>query len=210
VLCSAPPATAAVTVESMSYKNFAREAADMYLKDVIHAHEYQIEAAKTRWTYQIDLRLLQSNAASWFDTQLANVQLMREEIFGSFFEARAADDLVREEMWRLRAAAIEAGQPEPVTVVAQHYLQMRRDNLAFTQKFADWANKNAAVTKDLLARARWAFSQEAMAQEELNYYIELDGLGEGFVRAAAAEIAKAQRLLHEAESDLTALAPGPG
>jgi hypothetical protein len=204
---AASGARAEVTAMSMSYRNFARESEDARVRDLISSHVHAADAAKAQWSYDADQRLLPSNSVSWFETQLTYIQLLRERFLSYFYKARSDDAGVRQEMWNLRAAALEAGQPEPLGVIAQHYVQMRKDNLEACAKFADWAKKSAAAAQDLELRARRLLAQGGMAREEYNYYLELLELGQEAVNGAYAELQKGQKLLEEAQSDLAQVNP---
>jgi hypothetical protein len=186
----------------MSYKNFAHEAEDDRLRNLIHASKYEIEAARTKWEYQTDLSLLPTQAASYFDTQFAYLRLITQQFSVVYYTGLAADAQVREALWSDRASDLEAGKPDSPLSIAQYYVQLRTDNVDVSQKFATWASQIAGVASDLRARAESLYSRGAMAQEEFNYYIELDRIGQAAIVAANAEVQKAQRSLAEAQSDL--------
>jgi len=202
VVCAGPARAAGISANSMTYKNFAREAADERFRDIWTATGFRIRAAKVRWSYLTDLRLGPVGNGSHFQTQLDFLTLMLDEFNDTLYAERASDAKIRENLWRARAAAMEAGQPDPVVPTAQAYVGLRQDKLGLAHQLVDASNKVADAAKDLRARGQWLLEQNAISQEEMNFYIELDDIGAEATKQSADELEKAQRLLEEAQTDL--------
>ena len=202
VVWSLPVSAAGVTAASMTYKNFARESADDRFRNLWEMTGMQIRAARTRWSYETNLRLEAIGAASHFETQLAFLTLATEEFYVTLYEERAANAEVREHSWRTRAAAVEAGRPEPLLDIAQADLDLRKQKLIIAQKLVDWSNEIDATSRDLEERAASLLVGGAMDREDYNFYLELKTLGRSAVTLGAEELVKARELLQEAQRDL--------